>query len=116
MRAALREVVRSQPKSLPSVDDDIARAPAIRVKWTLAELYDWLWYLESALTPPLKAFGGVYTSSGVDDGANRVFFDAPDSTTRAGVLRPLASLSLPCDLVTSDVRPYSTADGWPGRP
>jgi hypothetical protein len=116
VRAALREVVRSQPLSLPSADDNITRAPAIQVNWTLAELYDWLWYLESALPPALRAFGGAYTSSGVDDGANRVFFDAPDSLAQAGLLRALAGQSLTCELVTSEVRPYSTADGWPRRP
>jgi hypothetical protein len=116
VRIALREVARSQPSSLASAGDNIARAPAIQAKWTLAELYDWLWYLESTLPAVVQAFGGGYTSSGVDDDANHVFFDAPDTVTHAGLMRALASLSLPCDLVSSDVRPYSTADRWPRRP
>ena len=116
VRAALREVAVSAPLSPPSAPETIARAPAIQVKWTLAELYDWLWYLESALQPAAHAFGGAYTSSGVDDGANRVFFDAPDSASHAGLVRALAGLAVPCELVTSDVRPYSTADDWPRRP
>lgn len=112
VRAALLEIVRSDQRALPSTADLVARAPAIQVKWTLAELYDWLWHLEGALVPTLQTFGAAYTSSGVDDAANRVFFDAQDSSTHAGLLRALESLSLPCELVTSQVRPISIGDGW----
>lgn len=111
VRRALLEFFAGSPYVPVTMGAQIAAAPPVQVRWSLAELYDWYAFLDDTLPRSVPRIRGTFSMSGVDDITNRVFYAASDSASQTSLVEALGKLGLPCDLVLTEVAPISTADG-----
>jgi hypothetical protein len=79
---------------------DVAGADVRAVRWDFAQLYDWYRHLNTGLWQE----PGV-TMSDIDEAENRIVYGVADEAVRDRVVRRLASMSLPCDLVLVRIVP-----------
>lgn len=73
----------------------LQRAPVRRARWDFAQLVDWFNYLSPRL--------GVPVTADKDEALNRIRFSVTSVELRDRVIRALAQLPLPCDLVVVDL-------------
>ena len=89
LAAEAKAALRAQ---LPVALDDAVVQPA---RWDFGQLVDWFNYLHPLLS--------VAVTADKDEGLNRVRFSVTSIEARDQVLRALAPLGLPCDLVVVDL-------------
>jgi hypothetical protein len=111
VRRALLELFAGSPYVPAAMAAQIAAAPPVQVRWSLAELYDWYGFLDDTLPRSVPRITGTFSMSGVDDMTNRVFYAASDSASQTSLIEALRKLALPCDLVVTEVAALSPADG-----
>jgi len=73
----------------------VRQATVRRARWDFAQLVDWFTYLHPRL--------GVPVTGDKDEALNRVRFSVTSVELRDRVVRALAQLPLPCDLVVVDL-------------
>jgi hypothetical protein len=79
---------------------DVRGAEVRKARWDFAQLVDWYNYLASR-TPVWQTPG--LTSGDKNEGINRISYGVADEAARDRLLRTLADVELPCDLIVVEV-------------
>jgi hypothetical protein len=89
--AAAKQALAS---SIPGFD--VAGAEVRQARWNFAQLVDWYNYL-TARTDVWRTEG--MTSGDKDEAINRIHYGVLDETARDRLIKVLAGIDLPCDLI-----------------
>ena len=98
--AALDTLLLADKRVLPVTRDTRDTVVAVQARWDLAELYDWLQYIESRFG---EARGLGINGWGIDPGRNRLTITIEERVTLSAVIRWLQGLAIPCRLVRVEV-------------